>query len=161
MVTILSLFFSLDHQNYARWPPIHIRDLEVLPDSIQVEFDQGYWMITWKNRHFSSIPIDHAHNQANKRVKGVGGMIGPWHPGTLDHDWSHREPWHPGTLDHDWSHREPWHPGTLDHDWSGNQPSHWGVYWCKRQWWWWRTTSSWGWMCISQDQPVVFFQVQR
>ena len=76
MVTMLSLFFSLDHQNYARWLPIHIRDLEVLPDSIQVEFDQGYWTITRRNRRFSSIPIDHALEQAIKRVKGVGGMIG-------------------------------------------------------------------------------------
>ena len=76
IVTILSLFFSRDHQDYARWLPIHIRDLEVLPDSIQVEFDQGYWTITRRNRRFSSIPIDHAHEQANKRVKGVGGMIG-------------------------------------------------------------------------------------
>ena len=34
LVTIFSLFFSLDHQHYARWHPIHIRDPEVLPDSI-------------------------------------------------------------------------------------------------------------------------------
>ena len=51
MVTILSLFFSRDHQNYARWLPIHIRVLEILPDSIQVECDQGYWTITLRNRH--------------------------------------------------------------------------------------------------------------
>ena len=76
IVTILSLFFSLGHQNNARWLPIHIQDLEVLPESIQEEFDQGYWTITRRNRRFSSIPIDHAHEEANKRVKGVGGMIG-------------------------------------------------------------------------------------
>lgn len=35
---LVPLFFALDHQNYARWIPIFIRDLEVLPDSIQVEF---------------------------------------------------------------------------------------------------------------------------
>ena len=63
MVTILSLFFSRDHQNYARWLPIHIRDLDVLTDSIQVEFDQGYWTITRRNRRFSSIPIDHAQKE--------------------------------------------------------------------------------------------------
>ena len=33
-------------------------------------------MITRSNRRFSSLPIDHAHEQANKRVKGVSGMIG-------------------------------------------------------------------------------------
>ena len=76
MVTLLSLFFSIHHQNYARWPPIHIRDLEVLPDSTHVEFNKGYWTITRRSRRFSSIPIDHAHEQATKRVKRVGGMIG-------------------------------------------------------------------------------------
>jgi hypothetical protein len=73
---LVPLFFALDHQNYARWLPILIRDLEVLPESIQVEFEKGHWTITRSNRRFSSIPIDHAHEQANKRVKGVGGMIG-------------------------------------------------------------------------------------
>ena len=33
-------------------------------------------MITRSNHRFSSLSIDHAHEQANKRVKGVGGMIG-------------------------------------------------------------------------------------
>eukprot|EP00745_Piridium_sociabile_P034704 TRINITY_DN5991_c0_g1_i13.p1 TRINITY_DN5991_c0_g1~~TRINITY_DN5991_c0_g1_i13.p1 ORF type:complete len:843 (-),score=177.10 TRINITY_DN5991_c0_g1_i13:511-3039(-) len=73
---LVPLFFALDHQNYSRWIPILIRDLEVLPDSIQVEFEKGHWTITRSNRRFSSLPIDHAHEQANKRVKGVGGMIG-------------------------------------------------------------------------------------
>ena len=56
--------------------PILIRDLEALPDSIKVEFDKRHWTITRSKRCFSSLPIDHAHEQANKRVKGVGGMIG-------------------------------------------------------------------------------------
>ena len=72
----MPLFFALDHQNYARWVPIFIRDLELLPASIQSEFENGHWTITRSNRHFSSLPIDHAHEQANKRVKGVGGIIG-------------------------------------------------------------------------------------
>ncbi len=71
---LVPLFFALDHQNYARW--IFIRDLEVLPDSIQVEFEKGHWTITRSNRRFSSLPIDQAHEQANTRVKGVGGIIG-------------------------------------------------------------------------------------
>lgn len=73
---LVILFFALDHQNYARWLPVFIRDLESLPQSILEEFCQGYWTITRSNRRFSSLPVDHAHEQANKRVKGVGGMIG-------------------------------------------------------------------------------------
>jgi len=72
----MPLFFVLDHQNYAKWVPIFIRDLERLPDSIQEQFEQGHWTINRSNRRFSSLLIDHAHEQANKRIKGVGGIIG-------------------------------------------------------------------------------------
>ena len=80
MVTTLQmlvpLFFALNHQNYARWVPIFIRDLERLPNSIREQFEEGHWTINRSNRRFSSLPTDHAHEQANKRVKGVGGIIG-------------------------------------------------------------------------------------
>ena len=70
------LFFAMDHQNYARWIPAFIGDLENLPASIEKEFDDGKWVISRGIRRFSSIPTDQAHEQANKRVKGVGGVIG-------------------------------------------------------------------------------------
>ena len=66
------LFFALDHHKYAQWVPVFIRDLESLPPVIQEEFDARHWIISRSNRRFSSLPID----QANKRVKGVGGVIG-------------------------------------------------------------------------------------
>ena len=69
------LFFALDHQNYARWVSVFIRDLESLPSTIQEEFEAGHWTIRQAIIVNSSIPIDHAHEQANKRVKGVGGVI--------------------------------------------------------------------------------------
>ena len=72
----MPLFFALDHQNYARWVPVFIRDLKDLPDSIKEEFKKGHWTVTRGNHRFSSLPIDQAHEQANKRVKGVGGIIG-------------------------------------------------------------------------------------
>jgi len=65
---LVPLFFALDHQNYARWVPIFIRDLERLPDSIQEQFEQGHLTINRSNRRFSSLSIDHADEQANKRV---------------------------------------------------------------------------------------------
>ncbi len=73
---LVLLFFALDHQNYARWVSVFIRDLESLPSSIQEEFEAGHWTVSRSNHRYSSIPIDHAHEQANKRVKGVGGVIG-------------------------------------------------------------------------------------
>ena len=73
---LVPLFFAMDHQNYARWVPIFIRDLENLPPDVQAQFETGNWTIRISNHRFSSMPIDQAHEQLNKRVKGVGGVIG-------------------------------------------------------------------------------------
>ena len=44
------LFFALDHVNYARWMPIHIRDMKCLPDSVRNEFEkQGHWVLSKTN----------------------------------------------------------------------------------------------------------------
>ena len=34
------LFFALDHINYARWVPVHIRDMQSLPESVKQKFEQ-------------------------------------------------------------------------------------------------------------------------
>ena len=36
----MPLFFALDHVNYSRWMPVHIKDLKTLPDSIKDEFEK-------------------------------------------------------------------------------------------------------------------------
>ena len=70
-------FFSLDHHNYARWIPIHIRDMESLPPSIHKEFEEnGHWVIHKTTRRFSAMPIDQAHEQNNEVVKSSGGAVG-------------------------------------------------------------------------------------
>ncbi len=68
-------FFALDHINYARWIPVHIRDMKFLPDSIKDEF-QRFWVVQKTSNVFSSIPIDQAHEQNNRLVKGAGGAVG-------------------------------------------------------------------------------------
>lgn len=74
---IVPWFFALDHQNYARWVSIHIRDMESLPESILKEFeDNSHWVINKTNNRFSKIPIDQAHEQNNKIAKGSGGAVG-------------------------------------------------------------------------------------
>ena len=40
MKALVSWFFSMDHHNYARWIPVHIRDMENLPPTIKEEFEQ-------------------------------------------------------------------------------------------------------------------------
>lgn len=72
-------FFSLDHTNYARWLPIHLRDMyrlnDVAPD-VAVQFKQGKFAVNKTSKHFSAIPIDQAHEQNNALVKGEGGAVG-------------------------------------------------------------------------------------
>lgn len=74
---LVPLFFSLDHVNYARWTPIHIRDMKSLPDSIIQKFQQeGSWVLSKTANAFSAIPFDQAHEQENKTVKSAGGAVG-------------------------------------------------------------------------------------
>ena len=71
------LFFALDHVNYARWMPAHIRDMKSLPASVQEEFENNcHWVISKTTNSFSVIPFDQAHEQENKIVKGLGGTVG-------------------------------------------------------------------------------------
>ena len=76
MEKLVPLFFAMDHVNYARWTPVHIRDMKNLPDSIRNEFEEGRWVLSKTNKSFSCIPIDQAHEQENASVKGSGGFIG-------------------------------------------------------------------------------------
>ncbi|VDI69861.1 Hypothetical predicted protein [Mytilus galloprovincialis] len=76
---LIPWFFALDHPNYARWLPIHLRDMMVLPDvapTVAKEFDDGRFVVRKSHKRFSSIAIDQAHEQNNKLVKGDGGAIG-------------------------------------------------------------------------------------
>ena len=80
--TLLSLapwMFSLNHHNYARWLPIHIRSMMCLqnqhPD-VYSEFLEGKFTVQKTCRKFSRIGLDHNHEQQNSTIKGVGGAIG-------------------------------------------------------------------------------------
>ena len=65
-------FFTLDRTHYARCLPVHIRDTP----TIAAEFKNGNFVVNKTNRAFSSLPIDQAHEQNNKIIKGEGGAIG-------------------------------------------------------------------------------------
>ena len=72
-------FFALNHTNYARWLPVHIRDMESLDKEIPLlaaQFRKGHFVVQKSYRPFFSTPIDQAHEQNNKIVKGDGGAIG-------------------------------------------------------------------------------------
>lgn len=75
-------FFVTDHHHYARWLPVHARDLEELPNvapALYEEFLKGKFVVRKTNRKFSSIAVDQAHEQNNAVIKDAGGMVGLTH----------------------------------------------------------------------------------
>jgi len=72
-------FHALDHTNYERWIPVHLRDMVELPTThseIAQEFRAGNFMVQETNRPFSAIPVDQAHEQNNAAIIGDGGAVG-------------------------------------------------------------------------------------
>ena len=77
--SLIPYFFGLDHVNYSRWLPIHLRDmvsLESKHSSINREFAKGNFTIRKSTTVFSNMAIDQAHEQTNAVVKDDGGAIG-------------------------------------------------------------------------------------
>ena len=72
-------FHALDHTHYARWVPVHLRDMIALPmkhPDVAREFMAGNFTVQKTKNVFSSIPIDQAHEQNNACIKGDGGAVG-------------------------------------------------------------------------------------
>lgn len=73
---LLPWFFAFDHVNYARWLSVHLCDMLQLQETNQdifQHFNEGHFVVSKSKRAFSTIGIDHAHEQNNKCVKGDGG----------------------------------------------------------------------------------------
>lgn len=77
--SLIPYFFALDHINYARWLPIHLRDMLALQTThpgIYQEFEKENFPVRKTESKFPNIAIDQAHEQNNAIVKGDGGAIG-------------------------------------------------------------------------------------
>ena len=63
MLNIVPWFFALDHTHYARWIPVHLRDMvslkECHPD-VYAEFLKGSFAVKKSKHEFSAIAIDQA-----------------------------------------------------------------------------------------------------
>jgi len=68
-------FFALDHTNYSRWLPVHIKDMKSLPPEVRYQLKRN-WVFLKGKRPFSAMPLDQAYEQNNEKVKGSGGAIG-------------------------------------------------------------------------------------
>ena len=71
--------FCMDHTNYARWLPVHIRDmanLKKVHPLIEAELSKGSFTVQKTKRVFSAMALDQAHEQNNAIVKSDGGAVG-------------------------------------------------------------------------------------
>ena len=79
LTKLSSWFFTTNHFHYARWVPIHIRDMvrlsQALPE-VAEEFKKGNFTVQKTLCSFSAIAIDQAHEQNNACIKGDGGAVG-------------------------------------------------------------------------------------
>ncbi len=69
----------MDHTHYARWLPVHLRDmvqLEHRHPSVYTQFMLGHFTVEKSSHRFSSITLDHNHEQLNQLIKGDGGAVG-------------------------------------------------------------------------------------
>ena len=74
--SLLPWFFALDHTDHFCWLSVHLVDmfqLEEINTDIATDFKNGMFVVNKTRRKFSSIGIDHAHEQNNKCLKGDGG----------------------------------------------------------------------------------------
>ena len=79
LAKLVPWMFDLDQIHYARWLPIHIRDLVNLKErhpSVFAEFEQGKFVVQKSQHLFSKIALDHNHEQENEMIKGDVGAVG-------------------------------------------------------------------------------------
>ena len=70
--SLLPWFFALDHISNARWLSVHLMDLLYLHETnkcVAECFENGLFVVGKTKNPFSSIGIDHAHEQNIKCVK--------------------------------------------------------------------------------------------
>ena len=77
-VGLIPYFFANNNVNYARWLPIHLRDMPTLEKHphLAYAFQRGAFVVHKPSRDFSAIAIDQAHEQASAVIKADGGAIG-------------------------------------------------------------------------------------
>ena len=71
--------FALNHHNYARWLPVHIRDMITLKEkhpTVLQQFLKGHFVVQKSNSRFSMMALDQNHEQQNQIIKAEGGAVG-------------------------------------------------------------------------------------
>ena len=79
LTELVPWFHALDHTNYARWIPVHLRDMAELPakhPGIAKEFNKSKFTVCKTKSVFSAMAIDQTHEQNHAYIKGDGGAVG-------------------------------------------------------------------------------------
>ena len=79
LAELIPYFFANNNVNYARWLPIHFRDMMTLAQKhpqLANEFHRGKFVVHKSGRDFSAMAINQAHEQANAVIKADGAAIG-------------------------------------------------------------------------------------
>lgn len=79
LTKLIPWFFTFDRTHYARWLPIHVRDMMSLSgkhNDVLQQFLLGNFTAKKSLRAFSAMSFDQAHEQLNAAIKGDGGAIG-------------------------------------------------------------------------------------
>ena len=66
------------HTNYARWLPIHIKDLVELPvkhPTVYGEFKKGNFVVLRSTHKFSLTAKDQSHEHSNPKLQAGGGEL--------------------------------------------------------------------------------------
>ena len=87
LAKLIPCYFAMNHINYARWLPLHVRDMKssaVLSPSAEAKFREGIFVVHKTRNKFSGLTIDQAHELNNALVKSNGGAVGlTENPGAL------------------------------------------------------------------------------
>ena len=71
--------FALNRHNYARWLPVHVRDIITLKEkhlTVLQQFLKRHFVVQKSNRRFSMMALDQNHEQQNQIIKAEGGVVG-------------------------------------------------------------------------------------
>ena len=75
---LMPWFFAFNHTHYARLLSVHLCDMLQLQETnpeVFRHFNEGHFVVAKSKCAFSSLDIDHAHEQNNKYVKGDGSTF--------------------------------------------------------------------------------------
>jgi hypothetical protein len=76
---LCSWFHAMDHTNYARWQPLHVRDMVQLPHmhpQLYNDFLKGNFVVQKSGRKFSLTGKDQSREQSNNNLQAHGSAVG-------------------------------------------------------------------------------------